>query len=243
MLKTNSNIETLEKLENRTLTAVEKKNDVWQVNEGVKQKIIELFRKNAVLMNDNLMKYYDKIDLLNLNQDDFTTRKIRIVPGAIVRRGCYIDDNVVIMPSFINIGAQIMSKTMIDSGVTVGSCAYIGSNCHISSNTVIAGVLEPVGAVPVIIENNVFIGANCVISEGLRIGKNSRIAAGVTLTASTKIFDSNGNQLEYGYIPEDSVVISGCCTLTDNLSSYCVIIVKKCDTKTFQKTSKENALY
>jgi len=195
-----------------------------------KRRILDVFR---VLEAENfcteVFTYCDKIPILR----HFSG--FRVVPGAVIRRGAFIDSGAVIMPSFVNIGAQIGKKTMIDSGVTVGSCAYIGQNCHISSNTVIAGVLEPISEMPVVIEDGVFIGAQSLVAEGVRIGRGSVLASGVKITSSTKVIDRENGQ-EYDHIPEFSVVVPGVYESGVALINCCWI-VKKVDLQSREKTS------
>ena len=217
--------EFLEKLEQGALKIIE---DDFSLNIENKERIISLFKELDIFqIKTDYIIWRDKIPLLSTN-------KARTVPGSIIRRGVFIGTNAIIMPSFINIGASIGENTMIDSGVTIGSCAYIGKNCHISSNTVIAGVLEPVSKIPVIIEDNVFVGAQCLISEGIRICKNSVIAAGTILTSSTKIIDINTKK-EFNHIPENSLITPGFYE-KNGFQIQCAIIQKKVNAQTIAKT-------
>jgi 2,3,4,5-tetrahydropyridine-2-carboxylate N-succinyltransferase len=185
------------------------------------------------------MKYYDKIPLkfANFTEKDFTELGSRIVPGAIVRFGSFIGKNTVIMPSFINIGAYVGERTMIDAWSTIGSCAQIGKNCHISGGVGIGGVLEPATALPVIIEDNVFIGARSEIAEGVIVGEGSIISMGVYIGASTKIVDRGTGEIFYGKVPAGSVVVSGTSPSSGNTNLYAAIIIKKVDTKAKSKTA------
>jgi 2,3,4,5-tetrahydropyridine-2-carboxylate N-succinyltransferase len=191
------------------------------------------------LENSYGLKYYDKIPLkfAYFSTKDFKTAGFRVVPGAIVRIGAYIGKNAVIMPSFINIGAYVGEKTMIDTWATIGSCAQIGKNCHISGGVGIGGVLEPASAMPVIIEDNVFIGARSEIAEGVIIEEGSVISMGVYIGSSTKIIDRETGEIFYGRVPAGSVVVPGSVPSANGVSLYAAIIVKKVDSKTREKTS------
>jgi 2,3,4,5-tetrahydropyridine-2-carboxylate N-succinyltransferase len=167
---------------------------------------------------------------------DYENPRYRRAPGAIVREGTYIGNGAIIMPSFINIGAYIGERTMIDINAAIGSCAQIGKACHIAALACIGGVLEPISARPVIIEDNCFIGAHSSILEGVIVRENSVIASGVTISASTKIIDRSDGEIYLGEIPKNSVVVSGSYRSNDvNIS--CAIIVKTVDSKTKQKSS------
>jgi 2,3,4,5-tetrahydropyridine-2-carboxylate N-succinyltransferase len=161
---------------------------------------------------------------------------IRVVPQAIARHGSFIDKNVVLMPSFVNIGAYVGSGTMVDTWATVGSCAQIGSNVHLSGGVGIGGVLEPLQASPTIIEDNCFIGARSEVVEGVIVRKNSVISMGVFIGKSTKIYDREADTISYGEVPEGSVVVSGSLPSKDGACNlYCAVIVKKVDAKTLSK--------
>jgi 2,3,4,5-tetrahydropyridine-2-carboxylate N-succinyltransferase len=193
----------------------------------------------ANLHNSYGMKYYDKIPLkfAHFCEEDFKTAKFRVVPGCVVRIGAYIAKGVVLMPSFVNIGAYIGENTMIDTWSSVGSCAQIGKNCHISGGVGIGGVLEPASAMPVIIEDNVFIGARSEIAEGVIIEEGSVISMGVYIAASTKIVDRETGNVFYGRVPAGSVVVAGSMPSSNGTNLYAAIIVKKVDSKTRSKTS------
>ena len=210
----------------------------WMAEEWVKKSILLYFRlKKSSVIESSYCNYYDKIPLKTSDwqEEDF---KMRIVPGAIIRYGSYIGDNCVIMPSFINIGAYIGSGTLIDTWATVGSCAQIGKNCHISGGAGIGGVLEPLQASPVIIEDECFIGARSEIAEGVIIGKGAVIAMGVFLSASTKILNNATGEITYGYISPYSVVIPGSYNDgSSGISKYCAIIIKTVDEGTRKKTA------
>ncbi len=213
----------------------------WKTHTWVKQGILLLFKHSE---NKNIecgfSQAYDKIPLqfTSCSSSLFKERKLRIVPPASIRRGAYIGPNTVIMPSFINIGANIGAGTMVDTWATVGSCAQIGKNVHLSGGVGIGGVLEPLQADPVIIEDNCFIGARSEIVEGIIVEENSVIGMGVFLGQSTKIYDRATKTVSYGRIPAGSVVVPG--SLPDSTGTCqlaCAVIVKQVDAKTRAKTS------
>ena len=240
-------------LDSGTLRVSEKQNDKWTVNEWVKKGILLSFK-----INDNTIftsgvsnsrggeySWYDKVSLKTSSwvEDEWTKRGFRSVPGSIIRYSAYIASNVVLMPSFINLGAYIDSGTMIDTWATVGSCAQIGKNVHISGGAGIGGVLEPLQANPVIIEDNCFIGARSEIAEGVIVKTGSVISMGVFIGASTKIVDRSTGEIFMGKVPPFSVVVPGTLQgkklpngeMGPNL--YCAVIVKTVDEKTRSKTS------
>jgi 2,3,4,5-tetrahydropyridine-2-carboxylate N-succinyltransferase len=241
--------DVLSALDNGSLRVAEKTGKDWQVNQWVKKAVLLSFRLNDMDLIDsgavfgatgNAM-WYDKVpskfagwDIMRFKQAGF-----RAVPGAIVRRSAYIAKDVVLMPSFVNVGAYVGEGTMVDTWATVGSCAQIGKHCHISGGTGIGGVLEPLQAGPVIIEDNCFIGARSEIAEGVVVEEGSVISMGVFIGASTKIVDRESGQVTYGRVPAYSVVVPG--TLPgktpDAPSLYCAVIVKRVDEKTRSKTS------
>ena len=188
---------------------------------------------------------YDKCPLkfTNWTEEDFAKKNIRVIPGCLVRKGSYIGNNVVLMKSFVNIGAYIDDGTMIDTWASIGSCAQIGKKCHISAGVGIGGVLEPAGTRPVIIEDEVFIGGRVQIAEGIIVRKGSVISTGVNLTSSTKIIDVSNNVIHKNEIPENSVVIPGSYTYKDTIYNInCALIIKKTDMNTKSKTSINNLL-
>lgn len=201
---------------------------------------------NMVIKTPNTcgMHYYDKVPLkfAFFTEDDFKMLEARIVPGAIVRYGSYIAKRCVIMPSFINIGAYVGEGTMIDTWATVGSCAQVGKNCHISGGAGIGGVLEPASNMPVIIEDNVFIGARSEIAEGVIVEEGSVISMGVYIGASTKIIDRETGEVFYGRVPAGSVVVAGSTPSKNGVNLYAAIIVKKVDATTRSKTSLNDLL-
>ena len=236
--------ETLNQLNSGKIRISEKINNNWQVNDWIKKAILLSFKLNNNNLitsgENNCANYFDKVDLKfsNWSKDDFENAGFRAVPGAIVRHSAYIAKNVVLMPSFINIGAYVDEGTMIDTWATVGSCAQIGKNCHISGGTGIGGVLEPLNAKPVIIEDNCFIGARSEIAEGVIVEEGSVISMGVFIGSSTKIIDRESGEIFYGKVPAYSVVVPGNIPgkKEGDPSLYAAIIVKRVDAKTRSKT-------
>jgi 2,3,4,5-tetrahydropyridine-2-carboxylate N-succinyltransferase len=230
----------IENLDRGKITVAEKRNNEWQTNEWIKKAILLYFiASDNQLIEGNLCNYYDKIPLKfkEWDEEDFEDSGIRVVPGTHARKGCYIAKNSVLMPSFINIGAYIGEKTMIDTFATVGSCAYIGKNCHISGGVGIGGVLEPIQANPVIIEDNCFIGARSEVTEGVIVSEGSVIAMGVFLSASTKIINQQTGEVHKGCVPPYSVVVPGVINEDNYCSKAAAIIIKQVDKKTRSKTS------
>lgn len=229
----------LDQLDGGSLRVAEKMGGAWQVNQWVKQAILLSFRlsPNKVIKDE----WYDKVPLkFDLwSEKDFKQAGFRAVPGSIVRHGSYVAKNVVLMPSFINLGAYVGEGTMVDTWVTIGSCAQIGKHCHISGGVGIGGVLEPLQANPVIIEDNCFIGARSEIAEGVIVEEGAVISMGVFIGASTKIVDRATGEVMYGRVPAYSVVVPG--TLPGKNPSdphlAAAIIVKRVDEKTRSKTS------
>lgn len=216
----------------------------WQVNEWVKKAVILYFptRKMSV-MEVGPFEYHDKMSL----KTNYEKLGVRVVPPAVARYGSYVASGVILMPSYVNIGAYVDSGTMVDTWATVGSCAQIGKNVHLSGGVGIGGVLEPVQAAPVIIEDNCFIGSRCIVVEGVRVGKEAVLGANVVLTQSTKIIDVTGTQpVEMkGYVPERSVVIPGSYTKSFPAGDFqvpCALIIGKRKASTDLKTSLNNAL-
>ena len=228
-------------LDSGKLRVAEKKDGAWVVNQWVKQAILLSFRLNANAVLSSTHGWYDKVPLKLKGWDEaqFKEAGFRSVPGSIVRYGSFVDTGVVLMPSFINIGAHVGAGTMVDTWVTIGSCAQIGKNCHISGGVGIGGVLEPLQANPVIIEDHCFIGARSEVAEGVIIEQGAVISMGVFLGASTKIVDRATGVVTYGRVPAYSVVVPG--TLPgknpSDPSLACAVIVKRVDEKTRSKTS------
>ena len=223
------------------LRVAEKNGGEWQVHQWVKQAILLSFRLNENKIMDGTPSAFDKVPLkfTGWGEAEFRAAGFRAVPGCFVRRGSFVAPNVILMPSFINIGAYVGKGTMVDTWVTIGSCAQIGANCHISGGVGIGGVLEPLQANPVIIEDNCFIGARSEIAEGVIVEEGAVISMGVFIGASTKIVDRATGEVTYGRVPAYSVVVPG--TLpgknpTDP-SLAAAIIVKRVDEKTRSKTS------
>jgi len=232
-------VETLSSLDQGTLRVAENKSGEWVVNEWAKKAILLSFRLNQnKAIDTGYTKFYDKVDskFLHTSEEYLKENNIRIVPQAIARWGSFIDKNVVLMPSFVNIGAYVGEGTMVDTWATVGSCAQIGANVHLSGGVGIGGVLEPLQASPTIIEDNCFIGARSEVVEGVIVRKNSVISMGVFIGKSTKIYDRETQSVTYGEVPEGSVVVSGSLPSKDGTCNlYCAVIVKKVDEKTLSK--------
>ena len=233
----------LEQIDRGELRVAEKTAQGWQVNQWVKQAILLSFRlnDNELMSATGGSHWFDKVPLKFTGWDDtqFRSSGFRAVPGSFVRRGSFIAKNVVLMPSFINIGAYVGEGSMVDTWVTIGSCAQIGKHCHISGGVGIGGVLEPLQANPVIIEDNCFIGARSEIAEGVIVEEGAVISMGVFLGASTKIVDRATGEVFYGRVPAYSVVVPG--TLPGKNPTdpqlACAVIVKRVDEKTRSKTS------
>jgi 2,3,4,5-tetrahydropyridine-2-carboxylate N-succinyltransferase len=224
-----------------TLRVAEKKDGQWQVNQWIKKAVLISFRlrDNAVIQAGGL-NYFDKVPTKfgDYTPEQFQQGGFRVVPPAVARRGTFIAPNVVLMPSYINIGAYIGESTMVDTWATVGSCAQIGKNVHLSGGVGIGGVLEPVQAGPVIIEDNVFIGARSEVVEGVIVEENSVLSMGVYIGQSTKIYDRDTGEITYGRVPSGSVVVPGSLPSADGrYSLYCAVIVKKVNAQTRAKTA------
>lgn len=213
----------------------------WQVNEWLKKAVLLYFRINdMVVTTASPAPYWDKVEARFAGYDAARFREagVRVVPGAVARRGTYFGRDVVLMPSFTNIGAYVGEGTMVDTWATVGSCAQIGKHCHLSGGAGIGGVLEPLQASPTIIEDHCFIGARSEVVEGVIVGHHSVIGMGVFLSQSTRIYNRATGEISYGYIPPYSVVVSGSLPSKDGSHSlYCAVIVKQVDEKTIGKTS------
>jgi 2,3,4,5-tetrahydropyridine-2-carboxylate N-succinyltransferase len=228
-------------LDDGSLRVAQKTGADWVVNQWLKKAVLLSFRleNNAVMAAGDVMQFYDKVPskFAGYTGDDFARGGFRVVPGATARRGSFIAKNVVLMPSFVNIGAYVDEGTMVDAWATVGSCAQIGKNVHLSGGVGIGGVLEPMQANPTIIEDNCFIGARSEIVEGVIVEENSVISMGVYIGQSTKIYDRATGEVTFGRIPAGSVVVSGNLPSEDGkYSLYCAVIVKRVDAKTRAKT-------
>jgi len=233
--------QTLALLDLGAIRVCEKIDNSWRVNQWIKKAILLSFRLNDNKLGDG---FFDKVPLkfANWTEENFRAAGFRALPGAVVRHSAFIEKNVVLMPSFINLGAYVGEGSMIDTWATVGSCAQIGKNCHISGGAGIGGVLEPLQANPVIIEDECFIGARSEIAEGVIVEKGAVISMGVYIGASTKIIDRESGEVFYGRVPSYSVVVPGNIQTKNNLSLYAAVIVKKVDEKTRSKTSVNELL-
>jgi 2,3,4,5-tetrahydropyridine-2,6-dicarboxylate N-succinyltransferase len=216
----------------------------WQVNEWIKKAVILYFPiQKMEVLNVGPFEYYDKMKL----KTGYEQLGVRVVPPAVARYGAYISKGAILMPSYVNIGAYVEEGTMVDTWATVGSCAQVGKHVHLSGGVGIGGVLEPVQAAPVIIEDGAFIGSRCILVEGIRVGKEAVLGANVTITGSSKIIDVTGSQpIEYkGYVPERSVVIPGSYTKKFPAGEFqvpCCLIIGKRKPSTDLKTSLNDAL-
>lgn len=226
----------------------EKKDDGWTVNQWLKKAVLLSFRLNDMSVISGApggAGWWDKVPSKfdGWGENRFRAAGFRAVPGAIVRRSAYIAPGVILMPSFVNLGAHVAEGTMIDTWATVGSCAQIGRNCHISGGAGIGGVLEPLQAEPVIIEDNCFIGARSEVAEGVIVGQGSVLSMGVFIGASTKIVDRSSGEIFMGQVPPYSVVVPGSLpgarmpNGSEGPSLYCAVIVKRVDERTRAKTS------
>ena len=231
----------LEQLNQGALRVAQKDSGEWVVNQWIKKAVLLSFRlednvvTGAAAGGVNAMQFYDKVPnkFAHYSAEDFLRGGFRVVPPAVARRGSFIGRNVVLMPSFVNIGAYVDEGTMVDAWATVGSCAQIGKNVHLSGGVGIGGVLEPMQAGPTIIEDNCFIGARSEVVEGVIVGENSVISMGVYIGQSTPIYDRETDQISYGRIPPGSVVVSGNLPKAGGkYSLYCAVIVKRVDAKT-----------
>lgn len=218
----------------------------WETISWLKQAVLLSFRAyDNQIISGEFTQFYDKVPLkyANYTPNDFKDAGVRVVPPATIRRGTYIGKNVVLMPSYVNIGAYIGEGSMIDTWATVGSCAQIGKNVHLSGGVGIGGVLEPLQANPTIIGDNCFIGARSEIVEGVIVENNCVISMGVYIGQSTKIYDRTSGKILYGRVPEGSVVVPGTLPSKDGLYGlYCAVIVKQVDSQTRAKTSLNELL-
>lgn len=237
--------QVIEQLDKGILRVAEPKTDgTWQVNDWVKKAVILYFpTRQMQTFEVGPMEFHDKMAL----KKDYAKLGVRVVPHAIARYGSFLANGVIMMPSYVNIGAYVDSGTMVDTWATVGSCAQIGKNVHLSGGVGIGGVLEPVQAAPVIIEDDCFVGSRCIVVEGVRVGKQAVLGANVVLTMSTKIIDVTGKEPveTKGYVPERSVVIPGSYTKTFPAGDFqvpCALIIGKRKESTDLKTSLNNAL-
>ena len=231
-------------LDSGELRVCSKESGSWRVNEWVKQAILLYFRiKESKVISSGSFTYYDKVPLKQWTGNE----GVRVVPQALVRKGSYVAKNTVLMPSYINIGAFVDTGSLIDTWATVGSCAQVGKNVHVSGGVGLGGVLEPVQAQPVVIEDNVFIGSRSIIVEGVRVEERAVLGAGVVLTASSKIIDvtSKEEKVYTGVVPKNSVVIPGQRTKKFPAGDYsipCALIIGQRSTSTDLKTSLNSVL-
>ncbi|MEI7509061.1 MAG: 2,3,4,5-tetrahydropyridine-2,6-dicarboxylate N-succinyltransferase [Flavobacterium sp.] len=236
--------EVIHALDCGTLRVAEPINSGWQVNEWIKKAVVMYFPIQKMETHEvGIFEYHDKM----LLKTGYAEKGIRVAPPAVARYGAYISKGVILMPSYVNIGAYVDEGTMVDTWATVGSCAQIGKNVHLSGGVGIGGVLEPLQAAPVIIEDGSFIGSRCIVVEGVRVEKEAVLGANVCLTASTKIIDVTGKSpIEYkGYVPARSVVIPGSYTKQFAAGNYqvpCALIIGKRKPSTDLKTSLNEAL-
>ena len=248
LLKEKTTINAIEKvidlLDKGEIRVAEKINDEWVTHEWIKKAVVLYFpTRKMQTIEIGPFEFHDKMKL----KSDYSKKGVRVVPHAIARYGSFIGKNVIMMPSYVNIGAYVDSGTMVDTWATVGSCAQIGKNVHLSGGVGIGGVLEPLQASPVIIEDNAFIGSRCIIVEGARVGKEAVLGANVVITKSTKIIDvTHSKPVEYkGYVPERKVVIPGTYKKSFKSGDYqvpCALIIGERKESTDLKTSLNQVL-
>jgi 2,3,4,5-tetrahydropyridine-2-carboxylate N-succinyltransferase len=233
--------DTLARLDAGELRVAERRAGQWIVHQWAKKAVLLSFRlsdnRAMGFGGDDPFRFYDKVEtkFAGWSEAQFRQAGVRVVPPAVARRGAYIARNVVLMPSFVNIGAYVDEGTMVDSWATVGSCAQIGKNVHLSGGVGIGGVLEPLQANPTIIEDNCFIGARSEVVEGVIVEENSVLGMGVFIGQSTKIFNRETGEISYGRVPAGSVVVAGSLPAA-NCNLYCAVIVKQVDARTRAKT-------
>jgi 2,3,4,5-tetrahydropyridine-2-carboxylate N-succinyltransferase len=236
----------IDMLDSGEARVAEKIDGDWHVHQWLKKAVLLSFRlRNNAVIDGGHSRFYDKVPLKYANYDEqrFAAEGVRVVPDAIVRRGAYVAPDVVLMPSYVNIGANIDSGSMVDTWATVGSCAQIGRNVHLSGGVGIGGVLEPVQAGPTIIEDDCFIGARSEVVEGVIVEKGSVLSMGVYIGQSTRIYDRETGETMYGRVPAGSVVVPGNLPSKDGkYSLYCAVIVKHVDARTRAKTGLNELL-
>ncbi|RLA19206.1 MAG: 2,3,4,5-tetrahydropyridine-2,6-dicarboxylate N-succinyltransferase [Gammaproteobacteria bacterium] len=239
-------IESISLLDSGKARVAEKKNGDWIVNEWLKKAVLLSFRtSDNRVMDGGSNRFYDKVEtkFSNYSPEDFQAAGVRVVPPATVRSGSYIAKNVVLMPSYVNIGAYVDEGTMVDTWATVGSCAQIGKNVHLSGGVGIGGVLEPLQASPTIIEDNCFIGARSEVVEGVIIEEGAVLSMGVYIGQSTKIFNRMTGEISFGRVPAGSVVVPGSLPSEDGSHSlYCAVIIKQVDARTRGKVGLNELL-
>jgi 2,3,4,5-tetrahydropyridine-2-carboxylate N-succinyltransferase len=235
-------VAALAALDEGRIRVAEKIDEKWHTHQWLKKAVLLSFRLNDMKLIEGApggANWWDKVDSKFVGWDEarFRAAGFRAVPGSIVRHSAFIAKGAVLMPCFLNVGARVDSNSMIDTWATVGSCAQIGANCHISGGVGIGGVLEPLQASPTIIEDDCFIGARSEVAEGVVVGEGSVLAMGVYLSGSTKIIDRASGETFMGHVPPFSVVVSGSIPQGNQPSLYCAVIVKRVDAKTRAKTS------
>jgi len=233
--------QVLDELDRGRLRVAEKVSGTWHTHQWIKKAVLLSFRlRDNQLVRAGSLQFYDKVPTKfhRYDRGRFERGGFRVVPPAVARHGAYIAKNVVLMPSFVNVGAYVDEGTMIDTWATVGSCAQIGKNVHLSGGVGIGGVLEPLQASPTIVEDNCFVGARSEIVEGVVVEENAVISMGVFISASTRILDRASGEILYGRVPAGSVVVPGTLPSPDGkYGLYCAVIVKQVDAKTRAKTS------
>ena len=238
--------EVIAGLDSGRLRVAEKTGGQWVTHQWIKKAVLLSFRlEDNRVMEGAATRYFDKVasKFSSYGEEAFKSSGVRVVPPAMARRGAYIAKNVVLMPSYVNIGAYVDEGSMVDTWATVGSCAQIGRNVHLSGGVGIGGVLEPVQAGPVVIEDNCFIGARSEVVEGVIVEENSVLSMGVFIGQSTKIFNRETGEVLYGRVPAGSVVVAGTMPSGDgSCALYCAVIVKRVDAKTRAKTSLNELL-
>ncbi len=238
--------EAIDALDSGRLRIAEKIEGLWHVSNWLKKAVLLYFRiMPNELIPGSPAQYYDKVPLKfsHLSEGEWAAQGVRAVPGGFVRRGAFVAKNTVLMPSYINIGAYVDTGTLVDTWATVGSCAQVGKNVHLSGGVGLGGVLEPVQAMPTIIEDNCFIGARSEIVEGVIVEENSVISMGVYIGKSTKIYNRQTQEIIYGRVPAGSVVVPGALPAKDGSHSlYCAVIIKTIDAKTREKVALNELL-
>jgi len=233
-------------LDSGQLRVAEKRDGAWLTHQWLKKAVLLSFRlEDNQVIEGGGTRYFDKVPAKYCAYDaaTFAASGTRVVPPAMARRGAFVARNVVLMPSYVNIGAYVDEGTMVDTWATVGSCAQIGRNVHLSGGVGIGGVLEPIQANPVVIEDNCFIGARSEVVEGVIVEENSVLSMGVYIGQSTKIFDRESGEVLYGRVPAGSVVVPGTMPSGDrSCALYCAVIVKRVDARTRAKTSLNDLL-
>ncbi|MDR2794310.1 MAG: 2,3,4,5-tetrahydropyridine-2,6-dicarboxylate N-succinyltransferase [Holosporaceae bacterium] len=236
--------EAMQKLDSGTLRIAQKIDGKWHVHDYLKKAILLFFKHTgSKIISGSHCKYFDKIPMKTegWTEKNFAEAGFRLVPGAIVRYSAHVARSAIIMSSFVNVGAFIDEETLVDTNALVGSCAQIGKKCHISDAVTIGGVLEPLQATPVVIEDNCFIGVKCALVEGILVQEGAVLAAGTCITSSTKIINRDTGEISYGCVPPYSVVVPGSYS-TNGVNISCAVIVKQVSEQTRRKTSLNELL-